>query len=140
AARAQFLSVRLSSADGPLGSHDYQIELQAVPLAAGRSFIHLHYAYSFGNAARLATEGYLATGGSGKVGFTRVVERGGKVGYVGGMRAAVERNTMRYFLAIQCYLDSLSQPPGRQFSSRIERWFDATEKYATQLHEMDRAT
>ena len=47
---------------------------------------------------------------------------------------------MRYYLAIESYLASLAQPPGRQFASRLERWFDATEQYRTQLHEMDRAT
>jgi hypothetical protein len=46
---------------------------------------------------------------------------------------------MRYYLAVESYLGSLSQPPGRQFSSRIEHWFDATEQYRRQLHEMDRA-
>jgi hypothetical protein len=139
AARARYLSARLSSPSGPLGSRDYQIELQAVPLPGRRSFIHLHYAYSFGSAARLATEGYLATGGSGKLGFTRTTTKDGTSGYVGGMRGAIERNTMRYYLAVACYLDSLAQPPGRQFSSRIEHWFDATEQYRAQLHELGRA-
>jgi hypothetical protein len=113
--------------------------LTAVPLAGGKSFMRLHYSYSFGGAARLATHGYLATSGSGKVGFTRVVNDDGKKSYVRGLRGAVERNTMRYYLAVESYLDSLSQPPGRQFTNRIERWFDATEQYRLQLHEMDRA-
>jgi hypothetical protein len=139
AARPGYLEARVSSPTGPLGSRDYRIELQAVPLAGGKSFIRLHYAYSFGGATRLATRGYLATSGSGKVGFTRVASGGSKVDYVGGLRGAVERNTMRYYLAIEAYLNSLSQPPGRQFSSRIEHWFDATEQYRLQLHEMDRA-
>jgi len=139
AARPGYLEARVTSPTGPLGSRDYAIELQAVPLAGGKSFMRLHYAYSFGRAARLATEGYLATGGSGKVGFTRIAVDGGKSDYVGGMRGAVERNTMRYYLAVESYLDSLTQPPGRQFSSRIEHWFDATEQYRLQLHEMDRS-
>ena len=46
---------------------------------------------------------------------------------------------MRYYLAVESYLSSLAQAPGRQFSSRIERWFDATEQYRPQLHEMERA-
>jgi hypothetical protein len=139
AARPDYLEARITSPDGPIGSRDYRIELQAVPLAGGKSFMRLHYAYSFSGAMRLATRGYLATGGSGKVGFTHVASNSGKGDYVRGMRGAVERNTMRYYLAIESYLDSLSQPPGRQFSSRIEHWFDATEQYRRQLHEMDRA-
>ena len=59
---------------------------------------------------------------------------------MGGLRGAIERNTMRYYLAIESYLGSLAQPPGRQFATRIERWFDATERYARQLHEMDRGS
>ena len=130
-----FLAAQVSAPDGPLGSRDYRIELEAVPLGPRQSFLRLHYSYGFGMAARLATKGYLATGGSGKVGFTRTGR-----GYVGGLRGAIERNTMRYYLAIESYLASLAQPPGRQFASRLERWFDATEQYRTQLHEMDRAT
>jgi hypothetical protein len=139
AARPGYLAARVTSPTGPLGSHDYRIELQAVPLSARRSFLRLHYTYAFGGAARLATRGYLATSGSGKVGFTRVAHGDGKPEYVRGMRGAVERNTMRYYLAVEAYLGSLAQPPGRQFSSRIEHWFDATEQYRRQLHEMDRA-
>jgi hypothetical protein len=139
AARPGYLKARISSPTGPLGSRDYKIELTAVPLGRGKSFMRLHYSYSFGGAARLATQGYLVTSGSGKVGFTRMAADGGKQGYVRGLRGAVERNTMRYYLAVESYLHSLSQPPGRQFSSRIERWFDSTEQYRLQLHEMDRA-
>ena len=135
APRPGFVAASASSADGPLGSHDYRIDMQAVPLANGRSFMRLHYSYAFGTAARLATKGYLATSGSDKVGFTREGE-----GYVGGMRGAVERNAMRYYLAVDAYLGSLAAAPGRQFSTRTEHWFDATEQYARQLHEMDRGT
>lgn len=134
ASTPDFLSAQVSAPSGPLGSHDYRIELEAVPLGANRSFIRLHYSYGFGAAAKLATRGYLATSGSGKVGFTR----SGK-GYVRGLRGAIERNTMRYYLAVESYLASLAQPPGRQFLARIERWFDATERYRAQLHEMERA-
>jgi hypothetical protein len=130
---AGYVSASATSADGPLGSHDYRIDMQAMPLPNGRSFMRLHYSYGFGTAARLATKGYLATSGSGKVGFTRI-----DGGYVRGMRGAVERNAMRYYLAVDSYLGSLATPPGRQFSSRIEHWYDATERYTLQLHEMDR--
>jgi hypothetical protein len=133
---AGYAAASATSAQGPLGSHDYRIDMQAMPLPDGRSFMRLHYSYGFGTAARLATLGYLATSGSGKVGFTR--NEGG--GYVRGMRGAVERNAMRYYLAVDSYLGSLATPPGRQFASRIERWYDATERYTLQLHEMDRGS
>jgi hypothetical protein len=135
APRADFVSARAASPSGPLGSRDYRIEMQAMPLPNGRSFMRLHYSYSFGTAAKLATKGYLATSGSGKIGFTR----DGR-GYVRGLRGAVERNAMRYYLAVESYLGSLDEMPGRQFSTRIERWYDATERYSPQLHEIDRAS
>jgi hypothetical protein len=134
APRPDYAAASATSPSGPLGSRDYRIEMQAIPLPGGRSFMRLHYSYALGAVAKLATRGYLATAGSGKVGFTRV----GKA-YVRGMRGAVERNSMRYYLAVESYLSSLDQIPGRQFSSRIERWFDATEQYRPQLHEIERA-
>lgn len=135
APRPGYVGAHAHSPSGPLGSRDYDISMQATPLPGGRSFMRLHYSYAFGAAAKLATKGYLATSGSDKVGFTREGDR-----YVRGLRGAVERNAMRYYLAVESYLGSLRVAPGRQFASRIEHWFDATERYALQLHEMDRGT
>jgi hypothetical protein len=59
-------------------------------------------------------------------------------GYVGGMRGVVERNTMRYYLAIDTYLDSLSAPPPQRRDQRLQAWFEATERYPRQLHEVTR--
>jgi hypothetical protein len=135
APRPGYVGAHANSPSGPLGSRDYDISMQATPLPGGRSFMRLHYSYAFGAAAKLATKGYLATSGSDKVGFTREGDR-----YVRGLRGAVERNAMRYYLAVESYLGSLGAAPGRQFATRIQRWFDATERYSRQLHEMDRGT
>ena len=54
------------------------------------------------------------------------------------MRGVVERNTMRYDLAIDAYLDSLTTPAPQQLERRLQAWFDATEKYPRQLHEVER--
>jgi hypothetical protein len=51
----------------------------------------------------------------------------------------VERNTMRYYLTIEAYLAALNQPANKQLDKRLERWFDSTEQYAKQLHEMERS-
>jgi len=59
---------------------------------------------------------------------------------MGGVRGAVERNAMRYYLAIDSYLDSLGAPAGQQVERRIQGWFNATERYPRQLREMDRPT
>jgi hypothetical protein len=48
----------------------------------------------------------------------------------------VERNTMRYYLAIGAYLDSLSLPPQQRIERRLRDWFAATERYPRQLHEI----
>ncbi|MES2945505.1 MAG: hypothetical protein V4772_21775 [Pseudomonadota bacterium] len=139
---SSFLAVQLNADKGPLGTSNYRIALQAVPLADGKTFMHLRYSYAYGLAGRLAMQGYLATLGSGKVGFTQLDPGADKTeaDYVGGMRGAVERNTMRYYLAIEAYLISLGKPPAQQFNARLEHWFDATEQYPRQLHEVDRSS
>lgn len=138
-ASPRYLAVQLNAEKGPLGTNNYRIELQAVPLPSGKTFMHLRYAYGYGMAGRLAMQGYLATAGSGKVGFTRI-NGDQKQGYVGGMRGAIERNTMRYYLAIEAYLASLDRPAAQQLDARLEHWFDATEQFPQQLHEIDRSS
>ncbi len=133
-----YLAARLNADKGPLGTSNYRIELRATPLPDGKTFMHLRYSYGYGVAGKIAMQGYLATLGSGKVGFTQVGQ-GQKQGYVGGMRGAVERNTMRYYLAIEAYLASLGRPPAQQFNARLEHWFRATEQYSRQLHEVDKS-
>ena len=51
----------------------------------------------------------------------------------------LERNAMRYFLAIEAHLAALAVPPGERFEKRLQTWFTSSERYAHQLHEMDRA-
>src|SRR5262245_63058783 len=121
AATPDYLSVRLGADSGPLGTKDYRIALEAVPLDAKRSFVHLSYSYAFGPAARIAMQGYLATSGRDKVGFS-VVERSpdGTPVYVGGERGVIERNAMRYYLAIEAYLGA---PTAAQQEKRLNDWF-----------------
>jgi hypothetical protein len=127
----------LSAEKGPLGTSNYQIELQAVALPDNRTFMRLRYAYGYGVASRVAMQGYLATIGAGKVGFTQTHE-GEKTAYIGGMRGAAERNIMRYYLAIEAYQASLAKPAAERLESRLKYWFDATEEYPRQLHEVDK--
>jgi hypothetical protein len=139
AATPDYLQVQLNADDGPLGTKNYRIRLEAVPIDAGRSFIHMSYSYGYGFAARMAMQAYLATIGSRKVGFSsdgRTAD--GKPNFVGGVLGLVERNTMRYYLAIDSYLGAYAAPPAEQAEKRINAWYDATERYATQLHEMDK--
>jgi len=132
-----FLRVALKAGAGPLGTHDYRILLEATPADAGHTIIHLAYSYGYGALGQLAMQAYLATAGASKVGFT-TVEEGGRPRLVGGMRGVMERNTMRYFLAIESYLQSLGTQAEGRTERRFETWFDATERFARQLHEMSR--
>ena len=137
ASTPEYLHASLRADSGPMGTRDYRIALQAVPLDDGRSFMHLSYSYGYGIAARIALSAYLSTLGSGKVGFSVVEKRAdGAPVHVGGVRGVVERNTMRYYLAIDSYLGSLPAPPAQQVEKRLRDWFSATERYALQLHEM----
>lgn len=139
--RADYFRVELSAATGPLSTRDYHIMLEAIPApgAANHTFLHLTYAYGYGTAGRLAMRTYLATVGSGKVGFTKTAESSGAAPeYVGGVRGLLERNTMRYYLAIDAYLKALSAPPDKRLQQRLLTWFNATEQYPRQLHEVER--
>ncbi|WP_423601203.1 hypothetical protein [Roseateles sp. MS654] len=136
AAQPQYLLVEMSAAKGPMGTSHYRLTLEAVPLDAKRSFVRLRYAYMNNLAARVATSTYLATSGRDKVGFTVVGrDADGQPRYVGGIQGIAERNTMRYFLAIESYLDTLPAPPEQRLDKRLRDWFAATERYARQLHE-----
>jgi hypothetical protein len=137
AASPEFMATQLNAEKGPLGTSDYRMELSAVPLPEGKTFMHLRYSYGYGVTSRLAMQGYLATLGRGKVGFTASGKTQPSV-YVSGVRGAVERNTMRYYLAIEAYLASLGRPPAQQLDARLQHWFDATEEYSEQLHEVGR--
>jgi hypothetical protein len=138
AADDTYLQVLLRADTGPMGSRNYRIELEAVPLPDGRTFLHLAYAYEYGFAVRLAMKGYLATLGSDKVGFS-VADRqpDGTAELITGVRGGVERNTMRYYLAIEAYLGSLAVPPADRLEQRLHGWFAATERFSRQLHEID---
>ena len=132
-----YLRAELTSGDGPLGTKDYKIAVEAAPLDAGHTMLHMSYAYGFGFTARVAMNTYLSTVGSAKVGFSvDGRDADGKPTYVGGVRGLVERNTMRYYLAIDDYV---SAPAPAQLDQRLATWFDATERYPRQLHEMERA-
>jgi hypothetical protein len=85
-----------------------------VRVEAQHSFIHMSYSYGFGVAARVAIKAYLATIGREKVGFSIVgYQRDGRPVYIGNLLGLVERNAMRYYLAIRrrsCPISRLKRP------------------------------
>jgi hypothetical protein len=90
---SNYLQVRLNADQGPLSTRDFRIMLEAVPLdTIGRS----------------------------KVGFTVTgTQADGQPLHIGGTRGVVERNTMRYYLAIEAFLGALSAPPQARFEKRL---------------------
>ena len=136
---ADYLQVQLNAEEGPLSTKNYRILVEAVPLDAKRTLIHMSYAYGYGFAARLAMQTYFATIGRGKVGFSVTGQKNGKPVYIDGVLGLLERNTMRYYLAIDAFLGATGVPAADQAEKRIRDWYASTDRYATQLHEMDQA-
>ena len=138
--RNDHLLVELRAPTGPLSTRDYRIVVEAVPQTEGRTIVRMTYSYGYGTAAGWAMKTYLATLGRGKSGFS-VVARSpdGQPLRVEGVRGVVERNTLRYYLALQSHLQSSGAPQTAQLQQSLDLWFSATERYAEQLHEMDRA-
>jgi hypothetical protein len=139
-----YFEVLLSAKQGPLGTSDYVLRLQAIALPASKTFVHLTYAYSANLLGRVAMRTYLGTAGRGKVGFTTLANSAGarsegQPAYIDGMRALVERNAMRYYLAIDSYLQFTDEPVASQSEKRLQAWFTAIEQYPRQLHDVDRA-
>jgi hypothetical protein len=139
ATSADYLHIALDAGEGPLGTHNYRIMVEMAPLDDNSSLLHLSYSYGFGVRARLAMQGYLATLGRDKVGFSFVRRTSsGKPVYRSDLRGVVERNTMRYYLAIEAYLGALATPAAQQQEKRLRDWHAGVERYPQQLHELER--
>lgn len=136
ASSADYTRVELSSREGPLGTGNYLIALELTALDERRAFMHIQYSYTQGFMARCATSVYFSTRGRDKVGFTWVQEDDEPPRLVRGIRGALERNTMRYYLAIDAYLHALGSPAPQRFEQSLERWFADTERFARQLREV----
>jgi hypothetical protein len=133
-----YYQAEFDAKEGPLGTSDYRILIEATPLKDGHTFLHFTYAYSFGMAGRLAMQTYLATLGRNKIGFTVIGKQSsGESIYIQGVRGVVERNTMRYYLAVDAYLAALTAPTDTQLEKSLQNWYSSSEQYASQLHEVE---
>jgi hypothetical protein len=139
ALQQEYLDVVFTAKNGPLLTRDHRVGIEGAPMGTGRTFIHFSYDYSYGVLARAAIKSYYATIGHDKKGFSSIAtdKKGGPV-YVGGVRGSVERNAVRYYFAIQTYLDTLAIPREQRFEKRISRWYDLTARFPRQLYEMDK--
>jgi hypothetical protein len=134
-----YLDIILTADAGPFGTKDHRMRFEALSLDEGRTFIHVSYSYSDTIALRLAGKAYFATLGWGKVGFTVTgTDRSGNPVYIGGPRGAIERNAVRYYLAIQSFMNTLHYPEKKRFSMRISEWYDLTTRYRKQLFELEK--
>ena len=132
-----FAQVELSSADGPFGTSDYLLTFEAVPFDESKTFIHFKYSYQYGVMAKLAINSYLATLGRQKVGFSvEGYDENNEPVYVKGLQGIVERNSMRYFIAISSHIDTYALDR-KQWHPRIDRWYNLAKRFNRQLIEVN---
>ncbi|HXX80602.1 MAG TPA: hypothetical protein VEI46_03585 [Thermodesulfovibrionales bacterium] len=137
--RQGYLDIVLTAAEGPFGTKDHKMRFEAIPLKEERTFVHVSYTYSAGFPASLAGKIYFATLGRGRSGFTVTgIDGNGNPIYIGGQRGAIERNVVRYYLAIQSFMDTLHASEEDRLTMRLSRWYDYTSRFKRQLFEMEK--
>lgn len=143
AATPDYFALELHSKNGPIGTSDYRILVEATTIKSANldsTFLHFSYGYQFGLTGKLGMQGYLSTIGKHKVGFTEIAkDSSGEPIYLQGVRGIVERNTMRYYLAIDSYLSTLLAKGDEGLKQRLQHWYNSNEMYHRQLHEVERS-
>ena len=130
------LLLRLHADHGPINTRDYKIELQAQRVKAG-TLLRIHSSYQPSWLSSMLTSTYLSTVGRNKVGFS-LIEDNGESQPVKGVKGIIERNVMRYHLAINAFLSTQSLPQASRHEATLLNWFKQNNSYP-QLHEMDEA-
>lgn len=119
---------------GPFGTLDYRIRLEAIADGVG-STLNIIFSVSYSQLTHWVQRLYFSSIARNKIGFSASTARGRQADdYVRGLRAMIERNVMRLFLALQV---ALEKPPEADLDARLHRWFELTEQYPRQLREMD---
>jgi hypothetical protein len=128
------LAIRLQADLGPHGLRAFDMKVQAVALEDERSLLLMRYSIGYGAMGRFTLGIYLALGGRDRIGFTveRLDEDGTPV-YVDGLRGLIERNTVRFFFALQAYLEEPDD-----LEARLGRWWDLADRHPEQLREPGR--
>jgi hypothetical protein len=127
-------TVHLYGDDGPFGTSQYLIRFHARQVDADNTDVVIGFAVHYTQMTHWAQRMYFSSLGRHRIGFTVTgVDASGQPQYVRGLRAMVERNAMRLFLALQVALES---PGDADADSRLRRWFALTEQYPLQLREM----
>ena len=134
------LQISLTGDQGACGGRNDRLRLEALSVGPGQSFVCITYACELSVFARMMISGYFQTIGRKKTGFTVVgVDKEGCPIHVRGLRGLLERNAMRYYLAVRAYLDTRNVPEEERFEKRLNRWFLLTEGHHDQLYEYDKA-
>ncbi|MBI5446222.1 MAG: hypothetical protein HY900_34035 [Deltaproteobacteria bacterium] len=137
--RRDYVKILLDAETGPYGTKEHRMKFEAAPLDAHRTLVHVSYGYGYGASLRLAEKVYFATLGRDKIGFTVTgTDPQGNPVYIGGSRGAIERNAVRYYFAIQSFLNTLRYPEEKRFALRVGEWYDLTQKFKKQLYEVER--
>jgi hypothetical protein len=131
----QSASVQLYGDDGPFGTSEYLIRFHASQLDEQHSQVEISFSVNYTQMTHWAQRMYFSSLGRHRIGFTVTGhDARGQPQYVRGMRAMVERNAMRLFLALQVALEAPQETDTEE--SRLRRWFALTEQYPLQLREM----
>ena len=137
--RDNYTLISMTADKGPLRTENIAIYIEFLPIDHQTSFIHFAYSANYGGLARFALNTYLSTLGRNKGGFSEIgVDKQGEPVYTKGIQGIVERNTMRYFFALNSYFSTYAQPEKQRFDASLNRWFDYVEKYRKQLYEVPR--
>jgi hypothetical protein len=122
---------------GPLDTYDYRLTMEAIPLGERQVFTRVSFSFRYRFMTRMLSATYYAFARS-RPGFTveRITPEGEPV-LVTGRVAAIERNVMRFYLALQAQIEGLSQPEGERFEWRLRRWYALTQKYPRQLYDVE---
>ncbi len=138
----QRLHVQLTAPSGPLGTFDHHVSATFSPVDATTTLVRFEYRYGLGFRAQLAIGAYLATVASNKVGFTATGrDAAGNIEYIDGRRGMVERNAVRYYLALLAFFAHTDvDADAHAFDARAAaaHWFDLTARFPRQLHELER--
>ena len=131
------LRVTMQAEQGPLGTRDHRIEVEASPQPEGTA-VHVRCSYAPSTFSRASTALYLATLGRGKEGFTQTVDpASGDKEPVGGVRGIIERNAVRYYLALDAFLQTRHVPLEQNLEATLRIWFDLAAQHP-QLEEIER--
>ena len=132
------LWVELAADEGPFNTKDYYVGLAAIPTEGG-VFVQFRSAAITGTLIAGVMDLYFATLASDKIGFSIVgTDKKGNPEYSGGTLAMLERNVVRYLIALDAYMKTYETGGEAGMVARTTMWFDGTEQYPEQLHEVER--